>query len=529
MSGETTERPFSRTILGAISAICFTLFGAGLVLWMQTVTIGALQAYTFMVIMTAVFLLSMLAAARSGRYSASSYGWKQWTAVVIPILLLVRITAFFGSGADSFEDPIGFVSGLLDLTAIILAFVLALTWVSGMRVARNIEFLHPQRSEIPPSMRSPQYYEWLDSRGRYIDRAAAIGELTHLAAIGGGILIGFTAFSVAIGAEQRDAVLVQTSLTIMVLYYLSVLLLLSYANLIRRTSQWSLELASQAPGLTGTWIRSAFVLLIVALVVAMFIPAIDTDAFVNIGLLIIEGMIWFTRIVLVAGILVLGFFARIFEFFRPTSDEKPPPEPEPPPQLDNPTISALDLTEVLAALVVLVIGGLAIYWVTGIVRRNVHNIQVERAGSSLLGHIYLILRAVLDSVIEMLRWSRTVGQAIGEQIKGLAFRRASNEARTPASGIQRTDMTVQQHIHQIYAAVVTEASSLGIHRKPGATPAEYEETLALRCQGETAALQKLTELYVFARYSSKHLHPHALQQARQTQTDVLDALRSRND
>ena len=90
-------------------------------------------------------------------------------------------------------------------------------------------------------------------------------------------------------------------------------------------------------------------------------------------------------------------------------------------------------------------------------------------------------------------------------------------------------MTVQQHIHQIYAAVVTEASSLGIHRKPGATPAEYEETLALRCQGETAALQKLTELYVFARYSSKHLHPHALQQARQTQTDVLDALRIRND
>ena len=156
MSGETTERPFSRTILGAISATCFTLFGAGLVLWMQTVTIGALHAYTFMAIMTAVFLLSMVVAARSGRYSASSYGWKQWTAVVIPILLLVRITAFFGSGTDSFEDPIRFLSGLLDLTALYLALVLALTWGSGMRVARNIELLHPQRSEIPPSMRSPQ-------------------------------------------------------------------------------------------------------------------------------------------------------------------------------------------------------------------------------------------------------------------------------------------------------------------------------------------------------------------------------------
>jgi hypothetical protein len=528
VSGETTERPFSRTILGAISATCFTLFGAGLVLWMQTVTIGALRAYTFLVIMTVVFLLSMMVAAQSGRYSASSYGWKQWTAVVIPILLLVRITAFFGSGTDGFEDPIRFISGLLDLTSIILAFVLALTWAGGMRVARNIELLHPQRSEVPPSIRSPQYYEWLDSRDRYIDRAAAIGELTQLAAIGGGILIGFTAFSVAIGAEQQNAGLVQTSLAIMVLYYMSVLVLLSYANLIRYTSQWSLELASQAPGLTGTWIRSAFVLLVVALVLAMLVPAIDTDAFVNISRLIFEVMIWIFRIVLVPGLLVIGFFARLFDFFRPTG-EKDHPDPPPAPQFGNPTTSALDPTAVLAALVVLVIGGLAIYWFTGIVRRNFHNIEAEKAGHSVLGHLLLILRAVLGSIIGMLRWSRTVGRVLGGQIKVLAFRRTSTEATTPEPRSHRSDRTVQQHIHQIYAAVVTEASSLGIQRKPGATPAEYEDEISLQCQGATVALQQLTEMYIIARYSTKDPHPHALEQARQIQAGILDALRSRDD
>ena len=47
MSGETTERPFSRTILGAIATVCFGLFGAGLTLWMQTITVGADRAYAF--------------------------------------------------------------------------------------------------------------------------------------------------------------------------------------------------------------------------------------------------------------------------------------------------------------------------------------------------------------------------------------------------------------------------------------------------------------------------------------------------
>ena len=90
MSGETTERPFSRTILGAIASVCFVLFGAGLTLWMQTVSIETTRSYTFLAIMTLVFLVSMVVASRSGRFSAGSYDWKLWAAIVIPLLLVVR-------------------------------------------------------------------------------------------------------------------------------------------------------------------------------------------------------------------------------------------------------------------------------------------------------------------------------------------------------------------------------------------------------------------------------------------------------
>ena len=304
MSGETTERPFSRTILGAIATVCFGLFGAGLTLWMQTITVGADRAYAFLVIMTLVFVVSMVVAAYGGRHSASSYNWKHWAALVVPIVLLARITTFFGAPRDPRDGPLEIVGGLLDLTALMLILILSLTWMAGMRVLRNIEILHPQRSEIPPSKRSPQYYEWLNDRGRYVDRSAAIGELTSLAATAGGLLVGLTAFNVAVGSETQQAGVVRTSLIIMVMYFVSVLLLLSYANLVRRTSQWSLELAAQAPGLTGTWIRSAMFLLVVALVVAMLIPAADTDLFAGIGLRILDGMLWVARIVLAIGLLL---------------------------------------------------------------------------------------------------------------------------------------------------------------------------------------------------------------------------------
>ena len=155
MSGETTERPFSRTILGAIATLCFGLFGAGLTLWMQTITVGADRAFVFLGIMTTVFVVSMVVAAQGGRHTASSYNWKHWAALVIPILLLVRLTAFFGQAPDARDGVLGIVGGLLDLTALMLIVILALTWMAGMRVLRNIELLHPQRSEIPPSRRSP--------------------------------------------------------------------------------------------------------------------------------------------------------------------------------------------------------------------------------------------------------------------------------------------------------------------------------------------------------------------------------------
>lgn len=526
MSGETTERPFSRTILGAIATVCFGLFGAGLTLWMQTITVGADRAYVFLAIMTTVFVVSMVVAAQGGRHTAGSYSWKHWAALVVPILLLVRLTAFFGQAPDDRDGVLGIVGGLLDLTALMLVIILALTWMAGMRVLRNIELLHPQRSEIPPSKRSPQYYEWLNDRGRFVDRSAAIGELTSLAATAGGLLVGLTAFNVAVGTETRQAGVVQTSLIIMVLYYVSVLLLLSYANLVRRTSQWSLELAAQAPGLTGTWIRSAIVLLVVALVVALLIPAADTDVFAQFGLVILDGMLWVARIVLAIGLLGFSLIARLLELLRPEGGG--PVEPPPPEDLLQPSGEGIDFGLFLAALVVLIVGSLSLYWLFRAVQRNYQRVSAQRTSRSLLSHILLVLRALLASILGLFGWTRTVAQAVGASVRALAGRRRAMQANL-ASIRRRGGGTLRQQLHEIYAETVDEASARGVHRGASATPSEYRARLAARCTTATAAVDGLTEMYVAARYAPELGPDHGVERARRLQAEVGRALQAPPD
>ena len=523
MSGETTERPFSRTILGAIATVCFGLFGAGLTLWMQTITVGADRAYAFLVIMTLVFVVSMVVAAYGGRHSASSYKWKHWAALVVPIVLLARITTFFGAPRDPRDGPLEIVGGLLDLTAMMLILILSLTWMAGMRVLRNIEILHPQRSEIPPSKRSPQYYEWLNDRGRYVDRSAAIGELTSLAATAGGLLVGLTAFNVAVGSETQQAGVVRTSLIIMVMYYVSVLLLLSYANLVRRTSQWSLELAAQAPGLTGTWIRSAIFLLVVALAVAMLIPAADTDLFAGIGLRILDGMLWVARIVLAIGLLMLSLLARLIALLRPGGGGTL--EPLPPEELLQAEGQGIDFGLFLAALIVLVVGGLALFWLFRAVQRNYRRVSAQRASRSLLGHLLLVLRALLASILGLFGWTRTVARALGASVMALAGRRGSMRANLAAMR-REGGGSVRQQLHAIYAETVDEASALGVLRSPSATPSEYRERLAARCTGATAAVDGLTDMYMAARYAPELGPDHEVERARRLQADVARALQA---
>ena len=247
-----------------------------------------------------------------------------------------------------------------------------------------------------------------------------------MAATAGGILVGLTAFNVVVGSETQQAGVVQTSLIIMVLYYVSVLLLLSYANLVRRTSQWSLELAALAPGLTGTWIRSAIVLLVVALVVALLIPAADTDVFAGIGLWILDGMLWVARIVLAIGLLLLSLIARLIELLRPQGGGFT--EPLPPEELLQAEGQGIDFGLFLAAMIVLLVGGFSLFWLFRAVQRNYRRVSAQQASRSLLSHILLVLRALLASILGLFGWTRAVAQAVGASVRALAGRRRAMQA-----------------------------------------------------------------------------------------------------
>ncbi|MBM4437569.1 MAG: hypothetical protein FJ029_10120, partial [Actinobacteria bacterium] len=153
MSGVSVERPHSKSILTVFTLVCFGLFSVGLALTLQTLGVTPDRAFVFMAFLMAVFLASLGVAFRSGRFYFASYRWTFWVALVVPALLITRVTAFFDAGAEVVRTPgtIGFLYGLLDLTSFLLAGLLAVVWIAGMRIARAIELLHPQVSEVPPS------------------------------------------------------------------------------------------------------------------------------------------------------------------------------------------------------------------------------------------------------------------------------------------------------------------------------------------------------------------------------------------
>ena len=518
MPGETTERPYSRTILTLLTTLCFGLFGAGLTIWLQSFGISADRAWALLAIMSVVFVASMALAWQSGRFHASSYRWQHWLALVLPILLITRLTAFFDAGpAPGTTTAIGPLYGLLDLTVLIISAVLGAIWIVGMRVARDIEMLHPQRSEIPPSIRSPQYYEWLTSRARYVDRDSVISELSQIAVTGGVILVALTAFSVLVAATERNPRMVTIALVVMVLYFIGVMLWLSYASLVRRTSQWTLELTSQAPGLTGVWIRSAVVILGIALAVAVLLPAFDADTAVGVGGWLLEMMFNVARVVIAAGLAVVALLSALVEFFRPERGDPEPLPPETSPDLGEQTGPAIDWTEIFGGVMVLMILVVGVYVLWRVLRGRSGGVgAVSEAANASMRQIRDILRAIVQSIFGFLRWTADVADALGTQVAKLAgARRRATQAVRDQLADQRRDLSPRDRIHELYAGLVHEAAGRGVVRRPGDTPSEFRLALAGLCASAPKALADLTTLFEAARYA-----PHQMQSSDAAQAEV---------
>ena len=529
MTGTSVERPYSRIILTVFALTCFGLFGAGLTIAIQALGVGVDRAYVLLTIMAVVFVVSMIVATRSGRFSAASYRWQHWLALVVPILFITRITAFFEAGAVEAPElgPVGFFYSLIDFTVIALSVVLAVVWVVGMRVARAIDLLHPQTSEVPPAIRSPEYYEWVTGRARYVDRGRVVAELTQIVMTGGGVLVGLTALTVTVAAEQGSGELIPAGLVLVVLYFISVMLLLSYANLIRRTSQWSIELASVAPGLTGTWIRSSLIILAAALVIAMFLPAVETDTFLIAGQWLIDQAFRISQFIIGAAIFAFAMFARLFEFLRPQTDGAATPPAQQPAAgaEDGMSISVVEILGGLVAIAAILLTLFALYRILlGHSWRRPGLVGWMRARLRAAGSV---VWALAMAVVGFVRWGREVAAAVAIELKTLARGRGAG-ASAPAGGRTR-ELSAREGIHRLYVQLVREAELRGIRRAPAETPPEFQTALAAACIASGAEMQDLTRLFIAARYSSHDVGPGDLARAERCLSIVRGELRRAHD
>ena len=512
MSGVSTERPHSRPILVTVTFGCFVLFAIGLTLALESFGVTPDRAFAFMAIMLVVYAISVVLAFKGGRFYVSSYRWRHWVALVIPVLLISRFTAFFDAGPEVVvtPGPVGFLYSLLDLTAIVLGVILAAVWMLGMRVARGIELLHPQTSEVPPSARSPEYYHWLTSQGRHINRSQVVAELAHYAVLGGVVLVACTAVNVGIGAIEADSGLVRAALTVMVLYFVSVLLLLSYTNLVRQTSQWSLELAALAPGVTGAWIRASLIILGIALAIALMLPVVDSSVFSQFGVWIVNTTFRVAQGVAFIGFGILAMFGWLVSLCRPAPSETPQEvPPEAGAEAGDGSATPFDMTELFGGMIVVVLAGLAAWYLYRILRQRIAVRSVATAATVQAGRAASWLAWALKVLLGFLFWTREVAVALKDEAVRFARRQSAATRGAIDLGSRREPgLSPRRRIHREYAHMVAGVARLGIPRPEGCTPAEFAVALRTRV-ADIEAIDSLTAVFVAARYALDDPSPDA--------------------
>ncbi len=504
MSGETVERPYSRLILASLASVCFAALALGLSFGFMAMGVSSQQSWLAFTLMLSNFLISFFIFMRGQGARGDKPGWKDWLVFAVPSLLILRGLGIVqgGSSVDFEQDGwfVGSFFAIMDVSTILMAVILVIIWQATAFLARNIEELHPQQSEIPPSINSPEYYGWMTSSARWIDRKAAVGKITAGGIAGGAILTATTAFTAGgITGGEAPVISPAAPLTILVFYFIGLLVLHSYANLVRQTSTWSMQLARQASGITENWVRSSLFVLGFALLIALFIPAFripNAHGFWA-GLVRVIFVVWqILMIPLVAAFALLGKLISLLQFGASSVEQSRAPQ-----QVSEATgngDSPLQFLQAGFMWVVLAFTAFLIY-------KRVTSARPQWKIGKLLRIALVGLGAIFKSIL--------LGLASLLQLSGDAVRLLTVEAAAwgmNAMGIRKSSvffggqaaaaLSNRESIRRIYLNTLREAERAGMARGPNQTAIEYQGDLLEVCESNTSDVTELTQAFVRARY-----------------------------
>ena len=530
MSGETVERPYSRLILASLASVCFGALALGLGFGFMAIGVSSQQSWLAFALMLSNFLISLFIFMRGQGARGDKPGWKDWLVFAVPSLLVLRGLGIVqgGSGVDFERDGwfIGSFFAIMDTSTILMIVILAIIWQAAAFLARNIEQLHPQQSEIPPSVNSPEYYGWMTSSARWIDRRAAVGKITAVGFAGGGILTATTAVTAG-GIMRGDLPVVSPAapLTILVFYFIGLLVLHSYANLVRQTSTWSMQLARQASGITENWVRSSLFVLGFALLIALFIPGFhipNAQGFWA-GLVKVVFVAWqILMLPFVAVIALLGKLISLLQFSGSSVPEAPSRQPVS--EVAGQEDSALQFLQAGFMWVVLAFTAFLIY-------KRVTSARPQWKIGKLLSIVLTGLGAVIKSILlglaSLLQLSGDALRLVGAQaaawgMNAMGVRKAS----VFSGGLAAEALSNRERILRIYLNTLREAERSGIARSPNQTAIEYQRNLLEACESNASDVTELTQAFVHARYRRVPVDDELVEGARGNGDRIREFLRA---
>lgn len=525
MSRPVSPHSRSRLTLFLIVTVGYALVALGVVFLTHQFGLPAMRsAASFGALASSFAIRTYLGCVRPKR-PTDRISWRDWFVFALPAILIVRLAGIVDEGiAEEYGDWYSslFVI-LLDMPTFILLLLMIGTWMIAALVAEHVDALHPQSMDARASAQPD-----LDGDANHglerQNRAMAMMWLNRAGSGGAGILIIISGILVAAPpyAGMPAAIPAGIVLVVLLFYFVTILLLHSYASFVRRQTNWDLDHSHQSPGIASNWLRSTTLILGACLLFVVFLPrfpAPDLSAglrpFITIGQFVL-------------GLLVLPFVAisyilsLFFSLFRGSGEGRENPiAPRPPTALTSGSES--DFLPFLQSAVLWLVLALMVYLIFRRLRNRRAPVPVvEPLLVALAALIRLpgLLLAALRSFLSLA--GEAVVEAAGATRAGLS--RLGRPLLARGKAVEPEPLTNRERVWRSYRAVLEAAAAAGHERLRDQTADEFRRILEPHLAETRLSLRAVTGIFVQARYSNAAVGDDGVQRARESGDRVVQSL-----
>jgi len=426
----------------------------------------------------------------------------------VVLLIGVRLAMYLRPGAPRLADDLAVwasdLGTLLSFPYIVLILVLGLFWAGAYILSRAFQDLQASVFEEAPSITDPRYDLWITGAGhRRTDRQALLRQISGTFAAGGLVMLVLTGLArVDLGAlvtlkHVRNSEIIVNA----VIYFVLGFLLISQAQYATLKANWQLERVPVLSPLGRRWLVMAVVFLALVGLIAALLPvnySADVlhaaarwvgDAFLKLAL----GIAFVVT-------LILTLISRLFGI-GPSDGAAPEATPTPAPEEIVPVVPQDPVLWWQVARSVL-------FWVVliGIVGYSLYHFVGDRWGfrpKLRVTWLFGWLRRLFSGL-------RSAGRKAYKQLRTAVTQRlAARRARQQQAGGTRYvglgRLSPRERVRYFYVSIAARGARQGIGRPASATPSEYQALLAQNLPEAAADVERLTEAFLEARYSTHSL------------------------